>query len=503
MQPQYMHKESFTVFFDQVKSNINEAFKHQEDNAFMYQQRGFPPDMLRMILEAKPFRVAIPESYGGRGGLVHETLAILSLAAYHSLPLSLAFGINMGLFLQPVAKYAQEEIKLPLFTRFLNDNLMGGLMITEPDFGSDALHMRTYYTEDQTHYHLVGKKHWAGLTGMAEYWLLTARRKTASGDLQRDIDFFICDNTENDQKIVVEEYFDNLGLYFIPYGRNHLDVHIPKLYRLIPPGSGVQMMLDLLHRSRLQFPGMALGFIERILDEALAHCQLRQVGGKSLLSYDMVQERMSRLQGSYAVCAAMCLRSSKMAGLDKDLSSLPLEANTMKSVITDLMQEAAQSLVQLVGAKGYKLSHVAGRGIIDSRPFQIFEGSNDILYNQVAEQVVKQMKREKQCNLYQFLHQHPLARQASEMLREVLDFRLQLPQPQRKMVELGRVLSRIFSMEMLNDLGHEGFNPGLIQSGLATLQKDILQLMGGIAFWDDNHIVERSHNDDSWLKYAF
>ena len=89
------------------------------------------------------------------------------------------------------------------------------------------------------------------------------------------------------------------------------------------------------------------------------------------------------------------------------------------------------------------------------------------------------------------------------MLREVLDFRLQLPQPQRKMVELGRVLSRIFSMEMLNDLGHEGFNPGLIQSGLATLQKDILQLMGGIAFWDDNHIVERSHNDDSWLKYAF
>ena len=152
-------------------------------------------------------------------------------------------------------------------------------MITEPDFGSDALHMQSFYTEDNSSYHLQGTKHWAGLTGLADYWLLTARKKTATGDLLRDVNFFICDVSEPDQQIVVEELFENLGLYMIPYGRHRIDVKLPPTHRLVPHSSGIKMMLDILHRSRLQFPGMALGFVQRRLDEARAHCRDRLVGG--------------------------------------------------------------------------------------------------------------------------------------------------------------------------------------------------------------------------------
>jgi Acyl-CoA dehydrogenases len=62
-------------------------------------------------------------------------------------------------------------------------------MITEPDFGSDALKMQTSYTESDNEYHLQGTKHWAGLTGWADFWLLTARRQNSKGELSRDIDF--------------------------------------------------------------------------------------------------------------------------------------------------------------------------------------------------------------------------------------------------------------------------------------------------------------------------
>ncbi len=81
----------------------------------------------------------------------------------------------------------------------------------------------------------------------------------------------------------------------------------------------------------------------------------------------------------------MCANSSEKAGLDDDLVPHGMEANAVKSVVTDLMQDAAQSLLQLVGAKAYKINHIAGRGTADSRPFQIFEGSNDILYAQISE----------------------------------------------------------------------------------------------------------------------
>ncbi len=39
----------------------------------------------------------------------------MDAASYESLPLSLTFGINIALFLEPVAKYAQENVKESLF----------------------------------------------------------------------------------------------------------------------------------------------------------------------------------------------------------------------------------------------------------------------------------------------------------------------------------------------------------------------------------------------------
>lgn len=46
----------------------------------------------------------------------------------------------------------------------------------------------------------------------------------------------------------------------IPYGLNKIDIKVPQQNKLIPESTGLKMMLDILHRSRLQFPGMGMGF---------------------------------------------------------------------------------------------------------------------------------------------------------------------------------------------------------------------------------------------------
>ncbi|MDZ7681546.1 MAG: acyl-CoA dehydrogenase family protein [Fodinibius sp.] len=107
--------------------------------------RGLPDDIFNEIMECQPLSVFIPEEYGGRGAETHEALSMLEASSYQSLPLSLMMGINGALFLQPLANYGSEEVKQPIFDRFLQENNMGGLMITEPDFGSDALHMETSF----------------------------------------------------------------------------------------------------------------------------------------------------------------------------------------------------------------------------------------------------------------------------------------------------------------------------------------------------------------------
>lgn len=464
-------------------------------------KRGMPPFVMREIMDLNPLSVGIPIEYGGRGNKMEEGIALLATASYESLALSLTFGINNALFLQPVAKYAQDDAKKTVFERFMHHQNMGGLMITEPGFGSDALNMQSSFTKQGDKYHIKGTKHWAGLTGWAEYWLLTARERSASGDLKRDIDFFICDVNAPNQQIIVEEFYENLGLYQIPYGRNRLDVAIPEVQKLVPETTGVKMMLDLLHRSRMQFPGMAMGFIHRLLDESIAHTNQREVGGKNLFTYDQVQQRLSKLQASYTICSAMCANSSEVAGIENDLSLIGFEANSVKSVVTDLMQEAAQSATQLVGAQAYKLDHIAGRGITDSRPFQIFEGSNDILYAQISESLVKMMKKTKESNLYQFLKNYNLTTKTATFLKKTVDFELNTNLPQRKMVELGQVLGRIVSYEMVINLGEKGFRKDLINSGLAMLHQEITTLMSNFNHQNDTTVIEDYSENSSWLNF--
>jgi len=492
----------FSEFISALKAKMKLVFHERADIDQLSLKRGLPPFVLREIMTTNPLAVGIPKEYGGRGGQMNENIALLATASYESLALSLTFGINSALFLQPFGKFGQETAKAPVFKRFLEEKSMGGLMITEPDFGSDALNMQTSYRETDGKYHLKGKKHWAGLTGWADYWLLTARQQTKSGNLQRDIDFFLCDVNAPDQNIVVEEFFENLGLYAIPYGRNRIDVKIPGMHKLQPHSTGVKMMLDLLHRSRMQFPGMGMGFIKRMLDEAIAHCNQRFVGGKSLFNYDQVQQRLSKLQASYTVCSAMCVNSSEKAGLEVDMAPHGMEANAVKSVITDYMQEAAQSVVQLVGAKAYKLNHIAGRGTADSRPFQIFEGSNDILYAQISEGLIKLMKRAKENNLFQFLKDFNLTNQAAEFVKNQVNFNLDLQMPQRKLVEMGKIIGRVISMNQVLEMAEKGFRKDLIEGGVIMLQQEISKLIATFSFNNKSNVVEGYEENSSWFDFV-
>ena len=492
----------FPAFLQAFKASLKNVFHVREDINQLSVNRGLPPYVLRDIMASNPFSTFIPAEHGGRGGHLQEGVALIEAASYESLALSLVFGINWALFIQPVTKYGQEGARATVLKDFVQNRKMGGLMITEPDYGSDALHMQSFWVEQDVHCQVKGTKHWAGLTGWADYWLLTARKLNPAKGLARDIDFFICDANAPGQRVVVEEKFNNLGLYMIPYGRNIIDVAVPATHRLVPHSTGIKMMLDTLHRSRMNFPSMAMGFLTRILDEATSHCRDRLVGGKSLQSYDQVQARLARIQSAFTICSAMCVNTSERAGIDSDLATHGLEANAIKTCVTDLMQDASQSLLQLVGAKGYRLDHFAGRAIVDSRPFQIFEGSNDILYAQISESLLKQMKVAKENNLFSYLNGFDLTHRASGLLKNMIDFELNTSLSQRKLVELGYVISRIVAMDLVLKLGERGFSRELIDGSLENLQQEIATLLTNYSAKNSTELIDPDQGRPSWRNFC-
>jgi len=424
---------------------------------------------------------------------------MLETTSYQSLPLSLMMGINGALFLQPLANYGNEEVKKEIFGRFIKEKNMGGLMITEPDYGSDALRMQTAYESENEHYHIKGLKHWAGLTGWADYWLITARETDTKGNLGRDVGFFVHDSRQGG--IEVEEYYNNLGLYMLPYGKNHIDIKVHESKRLEPKSTGLKMMLDILHRSRLQFPGMSTGYLNRILDEALTHCKERFVGGVSLFNYDQVKERLAKLQSYFTVSSAMSFYTSENIPLEQDTSKMDLAANSIKSVVTDYMHSAAQSFLQLVGAKGYRIDHLAGRALVDSRPFQIFEGSNDILYQQISESTIKMMRKMKITNMHDFLSNYKLTEHAAGYFKESLDFDVDYQLPQRKLVKLGEAIGRIVAMNMTIKMGESGFNSDMISSSIKIIQSEVESIIAGLKSNQAAMVLEENRENSSWVNY--
>lgn len=490
----------FKTYISDFSKHLHDLFRKEYDFNEISLNRDLPADFKAKIMAKNPLAVAIPALHGGRGVKVKECLGVLAAASYESLSLSLMFGINIALFLEPLAKYGNYAVQERIFKKFLEDKAMGGLMITEKLYGSDALNMKTSYQAVDRGYKIQGEKHWQGLSGAADFWLVTARKANENGDLTRDIDFFVTDNSNPEQHIPMVERYNNLGLYAIPYGINQIDVTVEEDQKLQPESTGLKLMLDMLHRSRLQFPGMGMGFIKRLLDETLTHCQNRLVGGAPLANLDAVKYQLSRIQAAYTICSGMCAYSTSNSGIDKDLATAAIEANTLKALITDLMQESAQIALQLAGANGYRLDHIAGRAVVDSRPFQIFEGSNEMLYGQIADSILKLMRRSKETNLAKFLTQYPTATESTSYFAHLLNFNIDQAVSQRDAVTLGRIIARIISFQFV--LQMNGFNAGLVEITRQHMVSDISMFVGQyLSNNTSNPIVEYQDNSD-WTAFA-
>jgi hypothetical protein len=180
---------------------------------------------------------------------------------------------------------------------------------------------------------------------------------------------------------------------------------------------------------------------------------------------------------------------------------MDVAANSIKTVVTDYMHEASQSLMQLVGAKGYRTDHIAGRSLVDSRPFQIFEGSNDILYQQISESVLKGMKKSKVQNLYQYLKDYSLTSQAADHFKEQLNFKVDQKLAQRKLVQLGRAIGRLVTMNMTIKLGETGFNSDLISNSLKSISSEIETLFARYSSEAQPDIIVDYQPESSWSQY--
>jgi len=86
-------------------------------------------------------------------------------------------------------------------------------------------------------------------------------------------------------------------------------------------------------------------------------------------------------------------------------------------------------------------------------------------------------------------------------MKEMLDFDLDINLSQRKMVELGQILGRIVSFEMVINLGENGYRSDLIANGLVFLKQEITSLFQNFNFSNKVQVVEEYKESSNWMSF--
>ena len=123
-----------------------------------------------------------------------------------------------------------------------------------------------------------------------------------------------------------------------------------------------------------------------------------------------------------------------------------------------------------------------------------------MLYHQIADSVLKAMRKVKVYNLYDFLSEFEFSKKAADYMPKSLNFEVHNSIAQRKMVNLGKAIARIMSMEFVIDLGGNGFRNDLINNCLETLQAEVEGILSNYHLEKEVDIVIDYKGESSWLK---
>ena len=139
---------------------------------------------------------------------------------------------------------------------------------------------------------------------------------------------------------------------------------------------------------------------------------------------------------------------------------------------------------------------------MDSRPFRIFEGSNEMLYSQIAEVVIKAMKGKKMNSLIEYLSQNPTTIKVADMFKNDLNFNVDQVNIQRKMVDLGRIMGRVVCAGYVVNLAEKGFNKDLIENCLTNIRHEISGIVNSLKFPNFSLAIEDYQEGSMWWKFV-
>jgi alkylation response protein AidB-like acyl-CoA dehydrogenase len=314
---------------------------------------------------------ALPEEHGGMGlDMVSYTLVVEELGRTDSNIRGIV-SVSNGLYGKSVSRWGNGEQRARLLPPLAAGDELGCYALTEPGAGSDPGSLETRAERDGEGWVISGQKIFITLGSWASTALVFARTGEPG---PRGITCFAVPTSADGFE--ARPIKGKLGLRAQDTAELFLDgVRVGEDTVVGEVGGGFKVAMSALDHGRISLAAGCVGIAQGCLDASIAYTRERMQFGRSIASFQLVQELLADIAVETEAARLLVWRAATTADRGERHT---VEASYAKYFASEVAVRAANAAVQAHGGYGYVDEYPVGKYLRDARVTTLYEGTSQI-----------------------------------------------------------------------------------------------------------------------------
>lgn len=342
-----------------------------------------PAENLKVLAEHGYTGIFLPETYGGAGLGLLETVLVVEQLARSCANTAMLFSCTDGATPRAILHIGSEDIKRRYLPAFAKAERYAAWSMSEANAGSDVGNVQARAVRHGDHYLINGSKLWCSGAQIADVFLVLVRLTDEPG--MKGVGAVLVERAT--PGFSVGRHLDLLGLRGT--GMAELvfqDCRVPAENLLLPAGR-MRDLLQVLDADRIiGNPPICLGLAQAALAQAVQHLKDRVQFGRPLADNQGLQWQLADM--AIDIEAARALVYEAAVSLDRGRHSVA-QVSIAKTYANEMAVRVTNQAMQLAGAYGLSEEYPFERYFRDARGMSIGYGTTEIHRNSIAREILK------------------------------------------------------------------------------------------------------------------